>query len=37
MIDYYTEADGVYQNLQNYMNLSRQYQGIIADIYKFDL
>ena len=37
MIDYYTEADGVYQNLQNYLNLSRQYQGIIADIYKFDL
>ena len=35
--DYYVEADGVYRNMQAYMELERQYQGVVADILKNEL
>mgnify|MGYP000708264819 FL=1 len=34
IIDYYTEADNVYRNLQAYMELENQYQKLMASIYK---
>ena len=34
IIEFYTEADNVYQNLQAYMELENQYQKLMADIYK---
>lgn len=37
VINYYVEADGVYRNLQSYMEVTRQYQGVMAEIYKNDL
>lgn len=35
--DYYVEADNVYRNMQAYMDIERQYQGVIADVTKNDL
>ena len=35
--DYYVEADGVYRNMQAYIALERQYQGLVADLTKNDL
>lgn len=34
IIDYYTEADNVYRNLQAYMELENQYQKLMAAVYK---
>lgn len=34
IIDYYTEADNVYRNLQAYMELENQYQKLMASLYK---
>ena len=34
IIDYYTEADNVYRNLQAYMELENQYQKLMASITK---
>ena len=35
--DYYTEADGVYLNMQSFLDLERQYQGVVADVMKNEL
>ena len=37
LIEYFVEAETVYQNLQAYMKLENQYQKIMADIYKNEL
>lgn len=37
IIDYYVEADGIYSNLQTYLDIERQYQGALAEIYKNEL
>lgn len=37
VIDYYVEADGIYRNLQTYMGIERQYQGVAAEILKNEL
>lgn len=34
IIEYYVEVDGVYQNMQTYMQIENQYQKLMADIYK---
>lgn len=34
IIEYYVEVDGVYRNLQTYMQIENQYQKLMADIYK---
>lgn len=34
IIDYYVEAEGVYRNLQAYMEVENQYQKLMATIYK---
>lgn len=36
-IEYYAEADAIYRNLQAYNEIVRQYQGVMAEIYKNDL
>ena len=35
--DYYSEADGVYRNMQTYLDIERQYQGVVADVMKNEL
>ncbi len=37
VIEYYAEADAIYRNLQAYNEIVRQYQGVMAEIYKNDL
>ena len=37
VINYYIEAEEVYKNLQTYMEVIRQYQNTMAEIYKNDL
>ena len=37
VIEYYTEADAVYRNLQAYMEVENQYQKLIAALYKHRL
>lgn len=37
LIDYYVEADAIYRNLQTYLQLERQYQGVVAEIYQNEL
>lgn len=34
IIEYYVEVDGVYRNLQVYIQIENQYQKLMADIYK---
>lgn len=34
VIEYYVEVDGVYRNLQAYIQIENQYQKLMADIYK---
>ena len=34
IIDFYVEADGVYRNLQNQLELENQYQKALAAVYK---
>ena len=34
VIEFYTEADNVYRNLQAYIELENQYQKLMAEIYK---
>lgn len=35
--DYYTEADEIYLNILSFLNVERQYQGVVADITKNSL
>lgn len=35
--DYYTEADEIYLNILSFLNVERQYQGVVADITKNEL
>ncbi len=35
--DYYTEADKIYLNMQSYLEVERQYQGVVADVMKNEL
>ena len=35
--DYYVEADGVYRNMQAYIDVERLYQGSMAEILKNEL
>lgn len=37
LIEYFVEADAVYQNLQAYLQIENQYQKVMADIYKNNL
>ena len=37
VIDYYTEAENVYKNLEAYRDIENRYQKAIAEIYKFRL
>lgn len=34
IIEYYVEAEGVYRNMQAYMEVENQYQKVMATIYK---
>lgn len=34
IIEFYTEADNIYRNLQAYIELENQYQKLLADVYK---
>ena len=34
IIEYYVEAEGVYRNMQAYMEVENQYQKVMASIYK---
>ncbi len=36
-IEYYVEVDGVYRNMQAYMEVENQYQKVMAEIYKNEL
>lgn len=35
--DYYVEAEGIYKNMITYMDIERQYQDVVTEIYKNDL
>ncbi|WP_295435923.1 TolC family protein [uncultured Prevotella sp.] len=35
--DYYVEAEGIYKNMVTYMDIERQYQDVVTEIYKNDL
>ncbi len=37
IIEYYVEADGIYKNLQAYLEVENHYQKILAEIYKNEL
>lgn len=37
LVDYFVEADGVYKNLEAYMQIENRYQKVMADICKNDL
>ena len=37
LIEYFVEAEGIYKNLQVYMQLENQYQKVMANIYKNEL
>lgn len=37
LIEYFVETEGVYKNLQSYMQLENQYQKVMANIYKNNL
>ena len=37
LIEYFVETEGIYKNLQAYMQLENQYQKVMANIYKNDL
>ena len=37
LIEYFVEAEGIYKNLQAYMQLENQYQKVMANIYKNEL
>ena len=37
LIEYFVEAEGIYKNLQAYMQLENQYQKVLANIYKNEL
>lgn len=37
VIEYYTEADNVYRNLQERLKLENQYQKALADLLKSEL
>ncbi len=36
-VEYYIEADGIYRNMQDYLEVENNYQKVIADIYKNEL
>lgn len=35
--DYYVEAESIYKNMTTYMDIERQYQDVVTEIYKNDL
>ena len=35
--DYYVEAENIYKNMTAYMDIERQYQDVVTEIYKNDL
>lgn len=35
--DYYVEAESIYKNMTTYMDIERQYQDVVTDIYKNEL
>ncbi len=35
--EYYVEADNIYKNMLTYMDIERQYQDVVTDIYKNEL
>lgn len=35
--DYYVEAEGIYKNMVTYMDIERQYQDVVTEIYKNEL
>lgn len=35
--DYYVEAEGIYKKMVTYMDIERQYQDVVTEIYKNDL
>lgn len=35
--DYYVEAEGIYKNMTTYMDIERQYQDVVTEIYKNEL
>lgn len=35
--DYYVEAENIYKNMTTYMDIERQYQDVVTDIYKNEL
>ena len=37
IVEYYSEADVIYRNLQSYIETERQYHGIVADLCKNDI
>ena len=37
VIDYYSAADEVYVNIQSYLDIERQYHGVVADVMKNEL
>lgn len=37
LIEYFVETEGIYKNLQAYMQVENQYQKVMANIYKNDL
>lgn len=37
LIEYFVETEGIYKNLQAYMQIENQYQKVMANIYKNDL
>ena len=37
IIDYYGEADSIYQNLHSYLDVERAYQNALAELYKNEL
>ena len=37
MIEYFIEANQVYESMQNYLQLENQYQQIVSQMYRFKL
>ena len=35
--DYYVEAENIYKNMTTYMDIERQYQDVVTEIYKNEL
>ena len=37
MIEYFIEANQVYESMQNYLQLENQYQQIVSQMYRYKL